>query len=387
MDTEKREGKLRIAVVRERYDAFGGAERFIARAMPALGRLGVEVTIIARSWDGWGARQWLKVDPFFLGKAWRVRSFAKAARAAWLGKGFDLVQSHECIPGCDVYRAGDGVHRQWLALRAARASFGERLRLRLSRHQRYLCRAEQELLEHPRLRAVICNSNMVRDEIRRGFRIAADKLHVIYSGVDLKHFHPERRGALRGPARAELGVHQRDTVFLFVGSDYARRGLDTAIEALALTGSKNFWLLVLGRDADQQRFVDQAGRAGLRERVLFLGTRDDLRPLYAAADCLVLPSRYDPFPNAALEALAMGMPVVVSERSGAAEVVRSGENGWVCKPDDVPALARIMHDTDRAMRDDRMQQAARASAERYGLEEANQQFAELYAKLAARGVE
>jgi len=385
MEIARKEGKLRIAVVRQRYDAFGGAERFIARAMPALEQLGTEVTVIARNWNGWGARQWLKIDPFFIGRTWRERSFARAARAAWRSKGFDLVQSHERIPGCDVYRAGDGVHRRWLELRAARASITERLRLQLSRYHRYLCRAEQELLEHPRLRAVICNSNMVRDEIRRGFRIAADKLHVIYGGVDLKHFHPERRGALRGPARAELGVHQRDTAFLFVGSDYARRGLDTAIDALALTGSKNFWLLVLGRDENEPRFVQQASRAGLRERVRFLGTREDIRPLYAAADCLVLPSRYDPFPNAALEALAMGLPVVVSERSGAAEVVRSGENGWVCKPDDMAGLARLMHDTDRAMRDDRMQQAARRSAERYGLEEANQQFAEIYAKLAARG--
>jgi UDP-glucose:(heptosyl)LPS alpha-1,3-glucosyltransferase len=385
MEIARKEGKLRVAVVRQRYDAFGGAERFIARAMPALEQLGTEVTVIARNWDGWGARQWLKVDPFFIGRTWRERSFARAARAAWLAKGFDLVQSHERIPGCDVYRPGEGVHRRWLELRAARASFTERLGLRLSRYHRYLCQAEQELLEHPRLRAVICNSNMVRDEIRRGFRIAADKLHVIYGGVDLKHFHPERRGALRGPARAELGVHPRDTVFLFVGSDYARRGLDTAIDALALTGSKNFWLLVLGHAKDGPRFVEQAINAGLRDQVRFLGTREDLRPLYAAADCLVLPSRYDPFPNAALEALAMGLPVVVSERSGAAEVVRNGENGWVCKPNDVPGLARLMHEVDRAMRDDRMQQAARVSAERYGLEEANQQFTELYAKLAAGG--
>ena len=387
MELHKAQAKLRIAVVRERYDAFGGAERFIARAMPALGRLGAEVTIIARNWDGWGARQWLKVDPFFIGRTWRTRSFSRAARAAWLGKGFDLVQAHEPIPGCDVYRAGEGVHRRWLELRAARASFGERLGLGLSAYHRYLCRAEQELLEHPRLRAVICNSNMVRDEIRRGFRIAADKLHVIYSGVDLKHFHPERRGALRGVTRAELGAHQRDTVFLFVGSDYARRGLEAAIAALALTGSKNFWLLVLGRDDDEPGFVAQAGRAGLLERVRFLGTREDLRPLYAAADCLVLPSRYDPFPNAVLEALAMGVPVVVSERSGAAEVVRNGENGWVCRPDDVPGLARLMHEADRAMRDERMQQAARASAERYGHEETNRQFAELYSRLAAGGGE
>ena len=113
--------KLKLAIVRQRYNPFGGAERFIARALPALERAGAEVTLIARRAEGWGARRVLCVDPFYIGKVWRDWSFARAARAAWRRTGFDLVQSHERIPGCDVYRAGDGVHRRWLELRALAA--------------------------------------------------------------------------------------------------------------------------------------------------------------------------------------------------------------------------------------------------------------------------
>ena len=104
--------------MRQRYNPYGGAERIVARALPALERAGAEVTLIARSDKGWGARRVLQVNPFHVGNLWRDWSFARAARAAWRREGFDVVQSHERIPGCDVYRAGDGVHRRWLELRA-----------------------------------------------------------------------------------------------------------------------------------------------------------------------------------------------------------------------------------------------------------------------------
>ena len=146
---------MKLAIVRQRYNAFGGAERFIARALPALERAGAQVTLISRKAEGWGARNVLRVDPLHVGKVWRDRSFARAARAAWMREGFDLVQSHERIPGCDVYRAGDGVHRRWLELRARVASPFERLGMELNPYHRYVCQAEREMFEHPRLRAVI----------------------------------------------------------------------------------------------------------------------------------------------------------------------------------------------------------------------------------------
>jgi UDP-glucose:(heptosyl)LPS alpha-1,3-glucosyltransferase len=372
--------KMRLAIVRQRYNPFGGAERFISRALPALERAGAEVTLIARRAEGWGARRVLRVDPFYIGKVWRDWSFARAARAAWRRTGFDLVQSHERIPGCDVYRAGDGVHRRWLELRALAAPLLERLGIALNPYHRYVCAAERRLFEHPRLRAVICNSRMVKDEIRRGFRIAPEKLHVVYSGVDLAYFHPRKREELRGAARAELGCQPRDTLFLFVGAGFARKGLGAAIEALKAANERSFWLVAVGTDRESRRFAAQA--APLGDRVRFLGGREDVRPLYAAADCFILPSRYDPFPNTALEAFAMGLPAIVSSRCGAAEIIEPGVNGWVCEPDDVAGLARLMREADRAMRSGSLPQAARATAERYGMDEMAGRLSALYANLA-----
>ena len=372
---------VRVAIVRQRYNPYGGAERFIERALPALERAGAELTLIARRADGWGARRFLGVDPFYLGNAWRDASFARAARAAWEAGKFDLVQSHERIAGCDLYRAGDGVHAEWLDIRRATGGTAERMGIALNPHHHYVCAAERRMFEHPRLRAVICNSSMVREEIQRRFGLAPQKLHVIYNGVDLEHFHPRHRLALRAQARADLGVAAGETLFVFVGSGFARKGLDAAIGALAGCGKVPYRLVAAGSDRHAARFAALAAAGGLGERVRLLGGRDDVRPLYAAADCFMLPTRYDPFPNAVLEALAMGVPAIVGRRSGAAEIVRHGENGWLCEPEDVAALALLMREAARKI-DPGMRDVARASAESYGIDDMAHKLTQLYATLA-----
>jgi UDP-glucose:(heptosyl)LPS alpha-1,3-glucosyltransferase len=326
---------VKLAIVRQRYDPSGSAERFVARMLPALERAGAEVTLIAREAQGWGARRLLRVDPFHVGRRWSEASFARAARAAWLREGFDFVQSHEAIPGCHVYRPEGDFHPAVL----------------------------KETLEHPRLRAVLCRSKRELDVLRRGFRVAPEKLHVVYGGVDLEQLHPRERERLRGAARAEIGCQPRDTLFLSMGP-----AIEPAIEALRAARNESFWLAAV---------TDQRG--GSSGKVVFLGTREDARPLYAAADCLLLPGRYDPLPDSVLEALAMGVPGIVSARSGAAEAIEPGVNGWLCEPGDTADLVRRLAEADAAVRRGGMEQAARASAERFGSNATAAQVAGLYA--------
>jgi UDP-glucose:(heptosyl)LPS alpha-1,3-glucosyltransferase len=198
---------------------------------------------------------------------------------------------------------------------------------------------------------------------------------------------PRTRGAaralagLRGAARAELGCQPRDMLFLFVGSGFARKGLGAAIEALRLVDHRSYWLLVVGKDREAARFMAQA--APLGDRVRFLGARDDVRALYAAADCLILPTRYDPFPNTVLEALAMALPAIVSTQCGAAEIIEPGVNGWLCQADDPAGLARLLRGADEAIRHPELSAAARASVERFSLDAMAGRLSALYQRLAA----
>jgi UDP-glucose:(heptosyl)LPS alpha-1,3-glucosyltransferase len=374
---------MRIALVRQRYNPFGGAERFIERAIAALEREGTEVTLITRAWHEQKLHRTLVVDPPYAGALWRDASFSLAVRAVLRSSEFDLVQSHERIPGCDLYRAGDGVHRQWLSHRLRRANAMERLGIRFNPYHRYVLSAEKALFEHSGLRAVICNSNMVAAEIRRHFSIPADRVHVIYNGVDLDHFNPGQRQALRAAARSRLGCSENDTLFSFVGSGFARKGLATAIDALAASGRRDLRLAVAGRDRAAAKFAARAAHAGLEDRVVFLGGLDDVRFVYAASDCFILPTRYDPFPNAALESLAMGVPVIVSTHCGAAELVEREINGWVCAPDEVGELARLMAEA-AGLPKGRLDAAARRTAERLGIQKMADQMTGLYRTLLDR---
>ena len=137
--------------------------------------------------------------------------------------------------------------------------------------------------------------------------------------------------------------------------------------------------MVVGTDRERDRFMREAQSLG--DRVRFLGGKEDVRPLYAAADCLILPSRYDPFPNTVLESLAMGLPAIVSSRCGAAEIIERRVNGWVCEPDDAAGIAALMKEADEAVRVGRLPEAARATAERFGLDKMAGELAGLYEKL------
>jgi len=118
--------------------------------------------------------------------------------------------------------------------------------------------------------------------------------------------------------------------------------------------------------------------------VKLLGGVDDVRPVYAAADCFILPTLYDPFPNAALEALAMGVPIIVGSHCGAAELVQAGRNGWVCEPNDAASLAMLLATAAAEARDEKMATAARAGAEGFGIDEMAAKLTQLYATLGVR---
>ena len=371
----------RVALVRSRYDPSGGAERFVQSAMAALKQRGVEVTIVSREWPGahGGA---IIVDPFFVGSLWRDAGFARAACRELARRPFDLVQSHERIACCDVYRAGDGVHAQWLVQRARVQSPLAAWASAMSPHHRYLLAAERALFTSPRLSAVICNSEMVRDEIATRFGTPAQKLVLIRNAVDSEHFNPAARDRNRDAVRQQLAIPRDANVFLHVGSGFQRKGVAVLLEALARAPGKP-WAIVAGRDKRLARYVARARSLGLGERVRFVGSVSDVRSYHAAADAFVLASLYDPLPNAALEALASGLPVVTSRKCGVAELLTEGESGFVRDALDVAGIAEALGRLEPPVAR-RMAEAARAAVAALTPGAMAGQYAALYERLIRR---
>jgi UDP-glucose:(heptosyl)LPS alpha-1,3-glucosyltransferase len=186
---------------------------------------------------------------------------------------------------------------------------------------------------------------MVKADILRHFDIDPAKLRVILSGVDTTVFHPGLRELHRAETRKTLRIPKSAPVALFVGSGFERKGLIGFLMGLAdQSGHSRLTResvrgIVVGHDKHMTRFQSFADQLGLSDRVSFVGGVNDVRPFYAAADIFVLPTLYDPLPNACLEAMACGLPVITSTGSGAAELITNGVEGFVVDALDTPAIA------------------------------------------------
>ncbi len=339
--------------MRQRYTPFGGAERFVERAIDALADARRQSAACTRAtWPrrATGASSPSSAIPYYVGSVWRDAGFARAVRAALARDRPDLVQTHERIEGCDIFRAGDGVHRAWLAERHARGRARRAARHRGESASPLPARRRGEGVRGPDAQG---GDLHLADGARRRpphFAVPDEKLHVIYNAVDPREFSPDVREH-RAATRARLGFPTPTSSSC--SSARAMRARAFRPRCARSRGCPpRARLVVVGRDKHPARYEALARRAGVHERVVFAGPQHDPRPYFGAADAFVLPTLYDPLANAVLEALACGLPVVTSRRCGAGELVAAHGAGSLCDADDDAALAahmeRLLDDAERA---------------------------------------
>ncbi len=372
---------MRVALVIERFLPRGGGVESVAwNVAAALVRHGMEVHVLCRDGEDQAGvtRHALAVPTFW--QPLRVVAFSRAAARCAEREGFDVVHSFSRTRRQDVFRAGGGCHADYLE--RAHGPLGRRLR-RLSPRHALLLGIERAVFADPR-QIIQCNSTMVRDQIAARHGVAGERFVVIPNGVDLDRFRPGEPAETEA-LRAELST-PAGPAWLFAGSGFPRKGLDTALKALALAGSSGT-LWVAGGDAPGP-WQERAAALGLGDRVRFLGARDDLERLYAAADALLLPTRYDAFANVCLEALACGCPVVTSGTNGAADV--AAEAGIVVEdPEDAAGFAKALEQLGEGETRARLAARARPVAERFGWDVHAEALQALYRRVAGsdpRGV-
>ncbi len=368
---------MRIALAHLRHAYTGGTERYLNELAAFLARRGHEVTIVCRSHEAapHPGVHFVRLRPPVLGKTWRMLSFAWALERHTRRAGYDLVFGLGKTWTHDVVRLGGGSHATYLELLGRRRpsgvvrAFGA-LGARLNPKNLLALSIERRALAPGAYRRVIANSQMVRRDVVARYGIPEGDVATIHNGVDLERFHPERRALEGARLRAELGFLPGELVVLFLGSGYARKGLDLVLGAFPalLAAEARARLVVAGYDSSWKRYARRAKHAGLCAQARFLGGRRDPEALYAAADLFVLPTLYDPFANATLEALASGLPVVTSTSNGGAELlVHRREGSVIDVADGEQALAReLLHWADPARRA-AAGLAARALAERHAI--------------------
>jgi UDP-glucose:(heptosyl)LPS alpha-1,3-glucosyltransferase len=317
-----------LALVRRGYSPTGGAEKFLARFASAARAAGREVMLVNdRPWPPEASAGLPQNTLPVRGP----RAFAAAVDRWRAGREDAVVFSLERLLSADCYRAGDGVLASWVRRRAVYdPGWVTRLRALLPK-QRDMLALERHCFSAGDTGEVIVNSRMVAREIAAFFGYPAERVHLVRNGLpdDFAVGVPDR-----GAARKMLGLAEDAFIAAFAGTGWKRKGLRFATAALARCGVPRASLVVAGRGPE---------RAHRGPHVVFLGPQRDVRPLLAAADVFILPTVYDPFSNACLEALAMGRPVITTAANGCAEILREGVTGSVAgEPHDVAVLAAAL---------------------------------------------
>lgn len=273
------------------------------------------------------------------GRIWKMLSLWRSA-AALPREDYDVIVGLGRTPGHQLYRAGGGCHRAWV-----------------EEHGWSVADAVEVQLDQKAVmgaRRVVANSRMAGAELQSWYGLPAERLTIIHNGVDLARFRPEPRAALPVPGPA----------LVFLANGFNRKGLDTALRALALLPGLH--LAIVGSDPRPSRFQRLAARLGVAERAHFLGPLEGPERWLPSAAALILPTRYDPFANVVLEALACGVPALSSGRNGAAEIL---PEPWMIVPDpsDAPAFASAV---ERALQEPGLRDRCRAAAESHPAESA-----------------
>ncbi len=234
------------------------------------------------------------------------------------------------------YRAGDGVHRAYLAQRSLIENPLKKITFSLNPLHRMILRLEKEAFENPELQRLFTNSEMVRQEILQYYNVDPERIEVVHNGVQWAQWQTHFD---QTPKRSP-GPFQ----FLFIGHGYQRKGLAFLLQGLERLKDLSWELTIIGKDKRQAEFQQMAQRMKLSDRIRFFGPLSDVVPFYQAADALVVPSIYDPFANVTVEALAMGLFVVSSAYNGGKEVLTK-ESGTIIEdltdPDSVATALKV----------------------------------------------
>ena len=321
---------MKIGLVRRGHSATGGAERYLVRFVAGLVTQG-HIPVLFTD-HPWPKEVWHWETILVPAQGDSPRSFADALRASRPESRCDLLYSLERVWECDVFRAGDGVHAAWLRRRASVEPAWKSTFRSWQRKHRDLLDLERALYQPESKVRIVANSPLIRDEIMEEYGTPLARIGVVPNGYDPPRVDP----GMIARRRESLGLVSGELAILFVGSGWERKGLQSAIEAVENLDARGGGVRLVVAGEGKRRHL----RIRDPKRILFLGAVSELPSLYEASDIFVLPTLYDPFSNATLEAAAHGLPIVTTRGNG---VSHYGFAGTILEsPGGVEALASAL---------------------------------------------
>jgi glycosyltransferase involved in cell wall biosynthesis len=372
--------RLKVAVFNRIFSTTGGgAERYsiaIVEELAAKHEIHVFAQEIDHQWPGVTYHRiacWFK-KPRWLNQLWYSYATWRATRT-----GFDMVHSHENTWHGNVHTMHvKTVKRSLLegrtgyqrALRWLKIVFSPRLLTYLALERARMSARQGE--------AIVAASQALKEELIAQYPLAAPHIEVITPGAAL----PQRM-LTQEQARKLLGLPLEGRYVLFVANDYTRKGLPTLMEALR--GMDGVRLLVVGHPGQRERYQTMAQLLCLQDRVVFLGSLQDMDAAYFAANVLAHPTLEDSFAMVVLEAMAHSLPLVVSSGAycGISSLLSHKVNALILEqPQDAHKLRLLLL---QVLDDDSLasglRQAGMAFAEQHSWKQAAQAYERIYLQL------
>ena len=376
---------MKIAIIRQKFVLYGGAEQFADGFIHQLAESGHEVHIFANRWTPSHHRNihhhfvaTLHFNAFI-----RTLSFARSVAKKIREQHFDIIQSHEKTWTQDVYRAGDGCHIKWLSQRSRNLSPFQNLFLSLNPFHQLILKLEKNIFESGQCKKIVAISQMVKNDILENYKCPSENIAVVYNGVDLKRFHPDNKNIYRKLIREQLEIPESTTLILFVGSGFERKGLRFLLESTAYLNNEDWRLLLMGK-GKFEKFIRYAP-TDKHPQIIAKEPDPEIEKYYAAADIFILPSIYEPFGNANLEALATGLPVITTRYCGAADIINNKQNGLVVQdPFNPEEIAENIRSLFNPSTRETMGKNGRELAEQFPLERNSREMLEIYKSLFSK---
>lgn len=367
----------KIAVLTPRYGLIGGFERFAQELTERIAlNPSYEIHVFANKWrTGSGLVTFHKVPVIAFPRFLKPLSFAWFAHRKLRAMDFELIHSHERVFYADVFSMHGIPHPIWVT---------EVRKKKMSLFDRATSWIEKRMIEHGKCRSFLPVSTLTQENYARGFSIDPSKVRVIHPGVDVARFDRTKRES-RQRIRRRFNIDECDVVILFVGMNFEIKGLDRLISSIAEVKRKypagRIKLLVVGKgDHDKYRKLSRC--AGVGEAVIFAGVwKDRIEEAYLAADMFSQLSEFDTFGLTVLEAMASSLPVIISDRVGAKDLVRNGINGFIVKREDISGIASgiifLMDEENR----EKFSKEARRTAIQHSWESVSEKVAAVYEEL------
>lgn len=317
---------MKIAQVIRHYNKKHGSSRVVTELCENFLRMGHEVHVYTHSWPKNSPKDikfhWVPI--FKLNFPFEVSSFTYFSTAFLKNTNYDVVNNH-----------GDCRHKGIFTSHGSHTYFIHKiLKKKGSSLDRYIMNLEEYIFGKGNYKKVIVVSELVKNQLIECFDLPEKDIEVIYNGINLDEFASNED--IRVETRKKFAIQKDEHVLLFVSNDFKNKGLDTLINSLGYIKDKKIKLLVVGKDREgtkPSKYQKIAGSIGVKDKIIFAGSAQKTQDFFNAADIFVLPTDIDSFGLVELEAIASGLPVVVSnpQMNGFAEIITDGTEGFILK--------------------------------------------------------